>query len=326
MFVVFGIFIGAVQHVSSALHHCSAGAGCAASSSQPACCNHLKPLFSSDETPSNLGPHIAWPGLHMHANWAPAFCCRLHRNDCGCYCSGGCSAEASSMSCLPHHGPDSSGRLRCVHVLVVDVARRVRVRMAAAPMLRTTAVATALQPRTTGPTAQAANRRSRYRVQPKASTACVWPDGAVDSASQLLLVLRPNSAGSWHADSAPCWCQPFHFSVHTHSPPTNRWCSWHSMLLVCSPVLSSGHDHMHGNWHNTTHLPRAKRAPSMLMRACMLACMAAAQGTAAAAFQRVKDDEWLGKKGSWDNSYVGTFGENGWGFRAQQVLGAVRGK
>lgn len=48
------------------------------------------------------------------------------------------------------------------------------------------------------------------------------------------------------------------------------------------------------------------------------------QGTAAKAFQRVKADEWLGKKGSWDNSYVGTFGENGWGFKAQQILGQVR--
>lgn len=50
------------------------------------------------------------------------------------------------------------------------------------------------------------------------------------------------------------------------------------------------------------------------------------QGTAAKAFQRVKADEWIDKKGSWDNSYVGTFGEGGWGFKAQQVLGQVRGK
>lgn len=49
-------------------------------------------------------------------------------------------------------------------------------------------------------------------------------------------------------------------------------------------------------------------------------------GTASKAFQRVKADEWLGKKGSWDNSYVGTFGESGWGFKAQQILGQVRGK
>ncbi|KAL6763959.1 hypothetical protein V8C86DRAFT_3022592 [Haematococcus lacustris] len=49
-------------------------------------------------------------------------------------------------------------------------------------------------------------------------------------------------------------------------------------------------------------------------------------GTAARAFQRVKAEEWLGKKGSVDNSYEGTFGEAGWGYKAQQVLGAVRGK
>jgi hypothetical protein len=49
-------------------------------------------------------------------------------------------------------------------------------------------------------------------------------------------------------------------------------------------------------------------------------------GTAAKAFQRVKAEEWLGKKGSWDNSYVGTFGASGWGFKAQQILGKVRGK
>ncbi len=36
--------------------------------------------------------------------------------------------------------------------------------------------------------------------------------------------------------------------------------------------------------------------------------------------------QWLGKKGAIDNSYESTFGQNGWGFRAQQVLGAVRGK
>lgn len=49
-------------------------------------------------------------------------------------------------------------------------------------------------------------------------------------------------------------------------------------------------------------------------------------GSAAKAFQRVKADDWLGKKGSWDNSYEGTFGAAGWGFKAQQVLGKVRGK
>ncbi|KAL6777154.1 hypothetical protein ACKKBF_B20370 [Auxenochlorella protothecoides x Auxenochlorella symbiontica] len=50
------------------------------------------------------------------------------------------------------------------------------------------------------------------------------------------------------------------------------------------------------------------------------------QGTAAKAFQRVKAEEWIDKRGSWDNSYVGTFGEQGWGFKAQQILGQVRGK
>jgi hypothetical protein len=49
-------------------------------------------------------------------------------------------------------------------------------------------------------------------------------------------------------------------------------------------------------------------------------------GTAVKAFQRVKADDWMGKKGSWDNSYEGTFGQQGWGFKAQQILGKVRGK
>lgn len=49
-------------------------------------------------------------------------------------------------------------------------------------------------------------------------------------------------------------------------------------------------------------------------------------GSAAKAFQRVNANEWLGKKGSWDNSYEGTFGAAGWGFKAQQILGKVRGK
>ena len=40
----------------------------------------------------------------------------------------------------------------------------------------------------------------------------------------------------------------------------------------------------------------------------------------------VKDDEWLGKKGSWNNSYTATFGASGWGAKAEAVLGAVRGK
>jgi hypothetical protein len=50
------------------------------------------------------------------------------------------------------------------------------------------------------------------------------------------------------------------------------------------------------------------------------------QGSAARAFQRVKADEWLDKKGAWDNSYEGTFGQDGWGWKAQEVLGKVRGK
>ncbi len=40
----------------------------------------------------------------------------------------------------------------------------------------------------------------------------------------------------------------------------------------------------------------------------------------------MKAEEWLGKKGSWDNQYESTFGQEGWGARAQAVLGAVRGK
>mgnify|MGYP000365366804 CR=1 FL=1 len=35
--------------------------------------------------------------------------------------------------------------------------------------------------------------------------------------------------------------------------------------------------------------------------------------------------EWLGKQGSWDMSYEGTFGDSGYGAKAQQVLGQVRG-
>lgn len=50
------------------------------------------------------------------------------------------------------------------------------------------------------------------------------------------------------------------------------------------------------------------------------------QGTGAKAFQRVKADEWLDKKGAWDNSYEATFGDSGWGAKAQQILGKVRGK
>jgi hypothetical protein len=36
--------------------------------------------------------------------------------------------------------------------------------------------------------------------------------------------------------------------------------------------------------------------------------------------------QWLDKRGAVDNSYEGTFGQTGWGFKAQQILGAVRGK
>lgn len=41
-------------------------------------------------------------------------------------------------------------------------------------------------------------------------------------------------------------------------------------------------------------------------------------------FQRVKAEEWLGKKGAWNNSYSATFGESGWGAKAEAVLGTVR--
>lgn len=47
-------------------------------------------------------------------------------------------------------------------------------------------------------------------------------------------------------------------------------------------------------------------------------------GTASKAFQRVKADDWLGKKGARDNSYKATFGSNGWGAKAEAVLGQVR--
>lgn len=47
-------------------------------------------------------------------------------------------------------------------------------------------------------------------------------------------------------------------------------------------------------------------------------------GSAAKAFQRVKAEEWTGKQGGWDNSYRATFGEGGWGAKAQAVLGQVR--
>eukprot|EP00210_Caulerpa_lentillifera_P001848 g1777.t1 len=43
-------------------------------------------------------------------------------------------------------------------------------------------------------------------------------------------------------------------------------------------------------------------------------------------FRRVADEDWLGKKGSWNNSYSANFGNDGWGAKAQSVLGQVRGK
>jgi hypothetical protein len=42
-------------------------------------------------------------------------------------------------------------------------------------------------------------------------------------------------------------------------------------------------------------------------------------------FQRVKNDEWLGKQGSWDMTYEAAFGEKGVGWKAQAVLGKVKG-
>ena len=40
---------------------------------------------------------------------------------------------------------------------------------------------------------------------------------------------------------------------------------------------------------------------------------------------RVNAEEWMGKAGSWDNTYEGTFGEGGVGWKAQSVLGQVKG-
>ena len=42
-------------------------------------------------------------------------------------------------------------------------------------------------------------------------------------------------------------------------------------------------------------------------------------------FQRVNNEEWLGKKGSWDMTYEAAFGEKGVGWKAQEVLGKVKG-
>ncbi len=37
----------------------------------------------------------------------------------------------------------------------------------------------------------------------------------------------------------------------------------------------------------------------------------------------MRAEEWLDKKGAWDNSYQATFGEGGWGAGAQAILGQV---
>lgn len=37
----------------------------------------------------------------------------------------------------------------------------------------------------------------------------------------------------------------------------------------------------------------------------------------------MKAEEWLDKKGAWDNSYEATFGNAGWGAGAQAILGQV---
>lgn len=42
--------------------------------------------------------------------------------------------------------------------------------------------------------------------------------------------------------------------------------------------------------------------------------------TGARAFKRVNDEEWLGKKGAWNNSYEAKFGNSGWGAKASQTL------
>ena len=43
----------------------------------------------------------------------------------------------------------------------------------------------------------------------------------------------------------------------------------------------------------------------------------------ARAFKRVNDDEWLDKKGAWDNSYAAKFGNSGWGAKASETLSQV---
>ena len=49
----------------------------------------------------------------------------------------------------------------------------------------------------------------------------------------------------------------------------------------------------------------------------------AGSGGPGRAFQRVNAEEWLGQKGSWNNSYSATFGDSGWGAKAQERLGQV---
>ncbi|CAM9502858.1 unnamed protein product [Ectocarpus fasciculatus] len=46
------------------------------------------------------------------------------------------------------------------------------------------------------------------------------------------------------------------------------------------------------------------------------------------AFKRVQDEQWVGglKKGFDDNTYEGTFGQGGYGFKASEKLSKVRGK
>ena len=46
--------------------------------------------------------------------------------------------------------------------------------------------------------------------------------------------------------------------------------------------------------------------------------------TGARAFKRVNDEEWLGKKGAWDNSYEAKFGSSGYGAKASQTLLQVK--
>jgi hypothetical protein len=59
-------------------------------------------------------------------------------------------------------------------------------------------------------------------------------------------------------------------------------------------------------------------------------CMAAGAEDAlpqkSKSFRRVKSEDWIGMKGSMSNSYEDTFGRAGWGHKAQQILGQVRGK